>query len=62
VKIIKVDNFNREYISEQLIAENVSDYYAGIIAEDLNKRFSGNSSPDYFRAFNDNYKPYIFEP
>ena len=62
MKIVKVDNFNRDYINEQEIASNVHEYYAEGIAEDLNKRFSSDNSPDYFRACPNDYKPYEFQP
>ena len=61
MKIIKIDNFGREYISDQLIAENVVDFYAKIIVEALNKRCHDNS-PDYFIVVADDYELFEFKP
>ncbi len=62
MKIIRVDNMNREHISDSLVAENVNEWYAKKIIEFLNKRFSGDYAPDYFRAVPDDHKLYEFEP
>jgi len=62
MKIIKVDNFDREDISDELIAENVPDYYVKCIVEELNQKFGGSTSPDYFMGKPDDYKLYTFEP
>lgn len=62
MKIIKVDNFNRETISDVLIADNVQNSYASVITEFLNKKYGGNDLPDFFRAVEDDYKLYKFEP
>jgi len=63
MKIVKVDNFDRENTSDVLIANNVHNFYAEYIAEALNKKFSpGDHSPDFFRAVENDYKPYKFEP
>ena len=40
MKIIKVDNFDRESVSDTLIATNVSKYYAKIISLMLNTSVS----------------------
>jgi len=62
VKIICVDNFNREHISDLLVAENVSIFYGEKIVEFLNKTFSGDSAVDYFRLVKDDTKIYKFRP
>ena len=38
VKILKIDNFDRDYIPHQVIAENVNKYYADTIVDALNKK------------------------
>lgn len=58
MKIIEKDNYDREIISEQTIAENVSEFYAKLICKKLNE---GEGDKFYF-AVNDNYVLYIFEP
>lgn len=62
MKIIQVDNFNRETVSDTLIAENVNKMFAKHITDFLNEKFSGGASPNYYRAVDDNYKLYEFEP
>lgn len=62
MKIICIDNFDREIVSDRLIAENVPDHYAEGIAEHLNEKYSGTTSPVYFKAVPDDYKLYTFEP
>ncbi len=62
MKIIRKDNFDRENISDSLVAENVGDYYGNFIVKKLNERFSGDRSPDYFMLVENDHKLYIFEP
>lgn len=62
MKIIQVDNFNRETISDFLVAENVSEYYGKIIIEFLNKKFSGDYELSYYRLIPDDYKLYEWKP
>lgn len=62
MKIIRKDNFDRETVSEKVVAENVPDYYAPIITQLLNEKLSGEHSDDFFTAQPDNYVPYTFEP
>lgn len=62
MKIIRVDNFDREGVNDRLVCENVNEYYGLKIAEYLNDRFSGEHSPDFYRLVDDNYKLYVWEP
>ena len=62
MKIVKIDNFDRDFISDELIAENVLKYYADEIVKMLNSQCSGSNSPDYFEVKPDDYKLYTFEP
>ena len=63
MKIIAVDNFDRDTKSDVLIAENVREFYAEHIAQALNEKFSpGDYSQDFFKAVEDNYKLYKFIP
>jgi len=62
MKIINKDNFNRESMSDSVVAENVPDFYADTITEALNNKFGGERSTDYFLAVQDDYEIYIFDP
>lgn len=54
MKIVKVDNFGRESVADQLIAENVKEYWGKRIVDALNDR-QYEDSQDYFRYVDDNY-------
>ncbi len=58
MKIICVDNFDRENVDDTLIAENVSEHFVKVIVEPLNEKFSGSV---YFRAVPDDHKLHVFE-
>ncbi len=62
MKIIKVDNFDRESVSNILVATNVSNYYADVIVKMLNKILGGVHSSAFYRAVEDDYKLYEFAP
>lgn len=62
MKIICKDNFDRESVSDKLIAENVDELYLQSIVDYLNNRYGGNSSPDFFKTVEDNYKLYVYNP
>lgn len=47
-KIVAVDNFDRDYMGDELIAENVPEHYAQFITDALNNKFSGSTSVHYF--------------
>lgn len=49
MKIIMVDNFDRELHADRLIAENVDETWGKRIVEWLNSRYSGDYAPDYFK-------------
>ncbi len=61
MKIIRVDNFDRNYISDGLIAENVNEFFAKLIVKLLNKH-TGEHSQDYFKAVSDDHKLYVYDP
>lgn len=61
MKIIAVDNFNRETHDDKLICENVNTYYAKIIVEFLNNKISGDYSDEYFKVVEDDYTLYKYE-
>lgn len=62
MKIICKDNFDRDSVSDTLVAENVSEYYAPIIVNFMNSKLSGEHSSDYFAAVPDDYVLYVFKP
>jgi hypothetical protein len=52
MKIVAVDNFNRESIADILIAENVKDIWAEYLAKAANEHNPGDR---FFKAFPDDY-------
>ncbi len=61
MKIIRTDNFNRDYVSDGLIAKNVNEFFAKLIVKLLNK-YTGTDSQDYFKAVSDDHKLYVYDP
>ncbi len=61
MKIIRTDNFDRDYESDSLVAENVNEFFAKLIAELLNE-YTGVNSQDYFKAVCSDHKLYVYEP
>lgn len=62
MKIVKVDNFDRDYISDVLIADNVNVPYEEFLTKALNESYSSKTSPNYFRLVADDYKLKKWEP
>jgi hypothetical protein len=62
MKIVKVDNFGRDSVSDVLVADHVPKYYAIHIALSLNEKFGGDTSPSHFTVAEDDYKLHIWEP
>lgn len=62
MKIIQSDNFNRDEVSEQLIAENVPEFWAEKIAKLLNEKYSGDGSSFYCSVKPDDHQLYTWEP
>ena len=61
MKIIRADNFDRDYKSDSLIAENISEFFAELIAKLLNE-YTGVNSQDYYKAVCDDHKLHVYEP
>lgn len=57
MKVICIDNFNRDHISDYLVCSNVSEHYGQMIVDMLNLN-SGENSSDYYRVVEDDYKLY----
>jgi len=62
MKIIKKDNFDRESVSDVLIAENVDVQWADMIVEALNNKLSGMYAEAFFAVKPDNYELYKYDP
>jgi len=61
MKLIKVDNYNRETFNDILIAEKINEEYTEKIAELFNEN-PNNPECDWYRVVEDDYKLYRFEP
>lgn len=61
MKIIAVDNFDRETHDDALVCENVNTYYAKLIADCLNIKLSGENSDTYFKAVEDDHVLYKYD-
>ncbi len=61
MKIIQIDNFDRDYISDVLVCENVNEFYGKIILDFLNKNHSTDTGQNYYRLVENDYKLYTFE-
>lgn len=61
MKIIGIDNLNRENINDILICENVHSYYINSIIKILNDGLK-NQNGYYCKAVEDDYKLYKFQP
>lgn len=55
MKIVQIDNFDRDYVSDVLIAENVNEHFGKLIVDFLNSRESVTSER-YFVLRQDSYK------
>ena len=62
MKIIKVDNFDRETKDDRLICENVNKFYGEKIVNFLNDTESGDNSPNFYRLVEDDHQLFKFEP
>ena len=56
MKIIAVDNFARENVADQLVAENVPISYAHVMTETLNEQFGGEYADKFFKAVPDDHR------
>lgn len=61
MKIIGIDNFSREYVSDFLVCLNVNEYYGKLIVDQLNQ-LNGSNGPTYFRLVPDDHVLYVWEP
>lgn len=61
MKVICVDNFNRDWMPDQLIKENLTPIEAEALAKKKNRK-EGKYTDIYYRAVEDDYELYEFEP
>jgi hypothetical protein len=61
MKVIAIDNFNSESVSDILIAENLTLEQAVYIVNARNNG-GGNYTSWYYRVVEDDYKLYVFQP
>ncbi len=60
-KVIAIDNYDRQHISDQLIADNMTETEANVKASAMNAK----TSDDYwwyYKAVPQDYKLYTFDP
>ena len=62
MKIVQTDNFDRENVSESLIAENVPEFWAEKIVTLLNDKYSGSTTSFFCQVKPDDYQLYKWEP
>lgn len=58
MKIITKDNFSRDLFTEQIVAENVSEYIGKQLVEQWNKRYWHEQSDYYLELVEDDYELY----
>jgi len=62
MKIVGRSNYDKETVSDVLIAENVGEFYGERIVSFLNGKYSGDNDPYFFFLMPDDYKLYMYEP
>ena len=62
MKIVNIDNFNRDEVSDTLVCSEVSEYWGTEIVEFLNDKFSGDKSALFFELVEDDCELYVAEP
>lgn len=63
MKVIATDNFNREHISERVVAENVGVEEAEKICREHNTHLTDERiGEEYYAIKDDDYVPYKWEP
>lgn len=58
MKVVLVDNFDRDYIADRLLADNLTQEDARALADDFNKKHASYNCPDFAVVKDDNYKLY----
>jgi len=61
MKIIDVDNYDRESVNDKLICENINTFYGKSIVDKLNEESKGLAET-FYKLVEDSYTLYIFKP
>lgn len=56
MKVVAIDNFNRESVADILVAEGLSEQDAQRLATEKNEQFSGPYAPRHYVVTPDDYK------
>ncbi len=56
MKLVAIDNYDREEVADTLIAENVSERDAQVMADAWNARYSGDCADTYCVVKGDDYR------
>lgn len=59
MKIICIDNFDREIYEDKLVCEKIGKSYGEVLVEMLNEKFSGDTHSDYYILVENDYKLFI---
>ena len=62
MKIIRTDNFDRESVSEYVVAENLSPFWGETILRVMIENLTSDNEPDWFKLVEDDYQLYEFDP
>lgn len=63
MKVIGVDNFDRDYVDDILICKDLTEQRATFIVHALNIVYGkSENSPTYYKAVEDDYKLREFQP
>jgi hypothetical protein len=58
MKIVTKDNFDRDLFTEQVVAENLSEFIGKQLVTEWNKKHWNEGSDSYLELVDDNYKLY----
>jgi hypothetical protein len=61
-KVVCIDNFNRDTVSDTLVIDNLSQGVCELIANERNGQYGGPHSSSYFVVKPDDYQLYKWEP
>ncbi len=56
MKVVMTDSFNRDYVADFLVAENVNNRFLKEIVDHLNNLHGGKNSQNFFIAVEDDYR------
>lgn len=61
-KVVAIDNYGRDHVSDQLVAENLSDEDAQALREEHQRLYGGHNAMRYYVVKPDDYKLFVWEP